>query len=191
MPGFNFSWHAIRKKGIKGIRGHGLRMWWGLGRCTAEREGGSGGGGTSSRRVSPGSRISGNHMTHPAQLGLGLSPQTYCRTLLFACAASAWEGMTAETPVGAEVHRQSWASWEDVRHQREGGASEGRGQEALCLKLYGEPLENFKQGDNLLVVRFEAGHLIFPILHYLGGIMLFPPTGEPGNSQVRLLVIEK
>lgn len=65
-------------------------------------------------------------------------------------------------------------AWEDVRHQKEGGASEGRGWEALCLKMYGEPLENIKQGDNLLVVRFEAGHLIFPILHYLVGDNAFP-----------------
>lgn len=135
-------------------------------------------------------------------------PALPCRTLLFAPAASAWpdvplepwqvyKGTKWETPPGLR-----WAGriggtrgkagpgrgWGQGR----GGASEGAGpargweQEAFCLKMYGEPLNNF---DKLLAVRFEANHLTFLKLCYLEETTPFSPTGER-NSQVRLLVVE-
>lgn len=56
-----------------------------------------------------------------------------------------------------------------------GGARERVGTEVLCLKMYGDPLNNF---DKLLAVRFEANHRIFLKLCYLEGTTPFSPTGE-------------
>lgn len=67
-----------------------------------------------------------------------------------------------------------------------GGARGRVGTEVLCLKMHGDPLNNF---DKLLAVRLEANHRIFLKLCYLEGTTLFSPTGER-NSRVGLLVGE-
>lgn len=128
----------------------------------------------------------------PSTASIGAeTPALPCKILLFVQSNLCVVGCATGTVAGVEVDQlvnstTAEMCWRDRRDQRVGGARERVGTEVLCLKMYGDPLNNF---DKLLAVRFEANHRIFLKLCYLEGTTPFSPTGK-WNSQVGLLAVE-